>query len=492
MPSTPVASETARYIGFGPTSTSSPNTAVPSAAMSSGRMPRAADPSAPTVDAPTQNLVVSACAMSPSSPAAGPRSSAPRTPLNTLSRAGRLVRSASVAQWKSSSVLRKGLGVRVPPGAPSTAPLFGVHRNQVSGGRAGGRTFRLRGRERCETKSKAASCGSPSSVQAVGGASTRASSREDRTRSSARSWAGTRPGPQHVLPRSAVPPTRTSTRCSTRERPDLVTVCLPNEGHFEPTLHLLRARCPAARGEAVGLRPRRGGCAAALKPTQRGLFFAINFNHRFAEAFTRAKAAIDAGEIGRPVFATWRFGGEANHGTSRHANLIETQCHGFDMLEHLVRADRVRRRAHDRHDLRATGAASPSRSQFENGAVGTMLGSYDCSYAYPDSQLVEVNGTAGRLIVHDTVREFVLRRPGDEPRRAAGGQGTSTTRPETSTPPSTATSTTSSRRSAPARAARPRTSRAGGRCSSRWPSSSRTRPDASSPWTSDPRGTRAA
>ena len=30
---------------------------------------------------------------------------------------GRIGRSASVAQWKSSSVLRKGLGVRVPPGA---------------------------------------------------------------------------------------------------------------------------------------------------------------------------------------------------------------------------------------------------------------------------------------------------------------------------------------------------------------------------------------
>jgi predicted dehydrogenase len=51
--------------------------------------------------------------------------------------------------------------------------------------------------------------------------------------------------------------------------------------------------------------------------------------------------------------------------------------------------------------------------QFENGAVGTMLGSYDSSYAYPDSQLVEVNGTSGRLMVHDTVREFVLQGVGD-------------------------------------------------------------------------------
>jgi predicted dehydrogenase len=52
--------------------------------------------------------------------------------------------------------------------------------------------------------------------------------------------------------------------------------------------------------------------------------------------------------------------------------------------------------------------------EFENKAVGTMLGSYDSSYAYPDSQLVEINGTSGRLVIHDTVRELSIHRVGDE------------------------------------------------------------------------------
>jgi len=43
-----------------------------------------------------------------------------------------------------------------------------------------------------------------------------------------------------------------------------------------------------------------------------------------------------------------------------------------------------------------------------------MLGSYDSSYAYPDSQLIEVNGTTGRAVIHDTVRELELSRAGDE------------------------------------------------------------------------------
>ena len=45
--------------------------------------------------------------------------------------------------------------------------------------------------------------------------------------------------------------------------------------------------------------------------------------------------AIASGALGPISFATWRFGGEPGTSGHRHANLIETQCHGFDMLEHL-------------------------------------------------------------------------------------------------------------------------------------------------------------
>jgi predicted dehydrogenase len=195
-------------------------------------------------------------------------------------------------------------------------------------------------------------------------------------------------------------------------RPELITVCLPNEGHFDMTMRLLETGIPLLvekplvfdLGEADRL-------LAAAEAS--GSFFAINFNHRYAEPVRRAKAAIDADELGELVFATWRFGGEANHGTSRHANLIETQCHGFDMLEHLVGPiSSVMAQMTDKTygDWSTVALAL----EFENGAVGTMLGSYDSSYAYPDSQLVEVNGTTGRAVIRDTVRELELSRAGDE------------------------------------------------------------------------------
>ncbi|MEO5920650.1 MAG: Gfo/Idh/MocA family oxidoreductase [Pseudolysinimonas sp.] len=199
------------------------------------------------------------------------------------------------------------------------------------------------------------------------------------------------------------------------ENPELVTVCLPNEGHFEPTLQLARTGIPLLvekplvfdLGEADALLE-----AAAAS----GAFFAINFNHRYAEPFVRAKAAIDAGELGRLVFATWRFGGEANLGESPHANLIETQCHGFDMLEHLCGpiASVSAQFSNITYGAWSTIAIA---LEFASGAVGTMLGSYDSSYAYQDAQRVELNGTAGRAVIHDTVRELTLETAGDETAR---------------------------------------------------------------------------
>ena len=54
---------------------------------------------------------------------------------------------------------------------------------------------------------------------------------------------------------------------------------------------------------------------------------------------------------------------------------------------------------------------------FASGAVGSLLGSYDTSYAYPDAQLIEVNGLAGRAVIHDTVQRLELQRAGEETRQ---------------------------------------------------------------------------
>ena len=146
----------------------------------------------------------------------------------------------------------------------------------------------------------------------------------------------------------------------------------------------------------------------------RDLFVGINFNHRYAKPVRLAAAAIDRGDLGRLAFATWRFGGEA--GTSRHphANLIETQCHGLDLLEHLCGPiDSVMAQLADPSG-HGWSTRRRWRCSFGNGAVGSLVGTYDSSYAYPDTHVVELNGTAGRVLIDDTVRRFSFQRAGDE------------------------------------------------------------------------------
>ena len=45
---------------------------------------------------------------------------------------------------------------------------------------------------------------------------------------------------------------------------------------------------------------------------------------------------------------------------------------------------------------------------------GSLLGTYDSSYAYPDAQYIEINGTEGRALIQDTVQKLTLSTTGSE------------------------------------------------------------------------------
>ncbi len=195
------------------------------------------------------------------------------------------------------------------------------------------------------------------------------------------------------------------------ERPDLVSLSLPNQGHFDATLQVIQAGFPLLAEKPLVFDLHEAD-TLIREAGKRDLFFAINFNHRYAKPVQKAKAAIEAGRLGPLVFATWRFGGEgaSDH---LHANLIETQCHGFDMLEFLCGP--IESVAAQMTDKTSGGFRTLALAlRFANGAVGTLLGSYDSSYAYPNTHHVEINGTAGRVIIEDTVRRFTFQKSRSE------------------------------------------------------------------------------
>jgi myo-inositol 2-dehydrogenase / D-chiro-inositol 1-dehydrogenase len=196
------------------------------------------------------------------------------------------------------------------------------------------------------------------------------------------------------------------------QQPDLVSVCLPNLDQFAPTVTLLRAGVPLLVEKPLVFDLDEADALLA-EADRRGTFFAINFNHRYAKAVQQAKARIDGGQLGAIVFATWRFGGEGSSAHHPYADLIETQCHGFDLLEHLCGP--VASLMAEMTDIGDTGPGTLVVAlRFASGAVGSLVGSYATSYAYAGTHLLEVNGVDGRVVVEDTVRSMTFQARGSE------------------------------------------------------------------------------
>ena len=197
-----------------------------------------------------------------------------------------------------------------------------------------------------------------------------------------------------------------------KEEPDLACLSLPNEGHFLATLEVIRAGCPLLVEKPLVFDLKEADTLLD-EAAKRNLFFAINFNHHYAQPVALAHRAVKDGRLGRMLFATWRFGGEG--GTSHpFNNLIETQCHAFDMLEFLCGPiDSVMA---EMTDLSGQGTyrTLSLALHFRNGAVGGLIGSYDSSYAYPETHRVELNGSEGRIVIDDTVKRYAYSAKGSE------------------------------------------------------------------------------
>jgi predicted dehydrogenase len=190
------------------------------------------------------------------------------------------------------------------------------------------------------------------------------------------------------------------------ERPDMVWLCLGNQEHFAPTLEVIRAGYPLFVEKPLVFALPEADVLLA-EAAQRSLFFAINFNHHYAQPVALAHRDVTSGRLGDLTFATWRFGGS---GGLSHPfnNLIETQCHGFDMLELLCGpVASVMAQMTDRTSAGSFRTMAIAL-QFVNGAVGSLVGSYDTAYAYPDTHQLELSGTRGRLLIEDTVRRYTF------------------------------------------------------------------------------------
>jgi predicted dehydrogenase len=202
-----------------------------------------------------------------------------------------------------------------------------------------------------------------------------------------------------------------------RVEPELICICTGNDAHVEPAVAALEAGAHVFVEKPLAFRVEDArriiGTADA-----RALQVGVNLNHRFAEPYRRALAFARSPMLGAPAYVAMRFAGDLYPVLNDpYCMLIETQGHSFDLMR-LFGGEIAELRAFlaDPRGLGVYTSAAIAMS-FANGAVGTLLGSWDSSYDQPAAVTFEMAGTDGRVVVEnvvDAVRLFRNDRDGYE------------------------------------------------------------------------------
>ena len=195
------------------------------------------------------------------------------------------------------------------------------------------------------------------------------------------------------------------------QKPNLINICLPNEHHFDMTMDVIKSSCNLFVEKPLVFKMQEAKKLLA-EAKKRKLFFGINFNWRYSTPVRMALKAIKGNKLGDINFITWRFGGTGGGG-NKFGNLIETQCHGFDMLEFL---NGPIQSVHSFMTNKTKNGYSTFiiSLKFSNQSIGSILGSYDTSYAYPNTHYMEINGSKGRILIEDQVRKYSFHKKGNE------------------------------------------------------------------------------
>ena len=192
-----------------------------------------------------------------------------------------------------------------------------------------------------------------------------------------------------------------------REKPDFVSVCLPAQHTFETTKAVIEMGYPLLVEKPLAYKLEEAEELIRLAE-EKNLFFAIDFEQRYSIPCLKAKETIEKGKLGVPVFAHWRFG----HGWGSqfinhpHTNLIEAQCHGINMLESLVGPIESVMAEMTENGGRRSFSTFTMALRFKNGAVGSFLATLDANEHNELSQLIEIGGTKGRILIEDNVKRY--------------------------------------------------------------------------------------
>jgi predicted dehydrogenase len=191
------------------------------------------------------------------------------------------------------------------------------------------------------------------------------------------------------------------------ESPDIVSVILPDDQHYEGYKQVIEAgvNCLLEKPLAMDLDEARDLVALARR---KNIFCAVNFSMRYATPFQLLKQHLDEKKLGALHCLNWRFTG--GHYPERIAtplaHLLYMQCHGFNALRAF--AGPIVDMVGFAHDPRGTGQRTTAALalRFESGAVGSFTASVDSDYGAPETLTLEILGSGGKAVITDTVKRF--------------------------------------------------------------------------------------
>ncbi|MBO0993770.1 Gfo/Idh/MocA family protein [Bacillus sp. SD088] len=191
---------------------------------------------------------------------------------------------------------------------------------------------------------------------------------------------------------------------------DLVSVCTKGEEnggeHYAPTMELLRAGIPV-----LGEKPISNKLEEAQEMVDfardNQIPYAVNLNHRFTPAAERAKSWIEAGRLGKVHMINMRMWINNPVESSPWFHLRALHPHSFDVIRYFC-GDVKRVGA---FMMKGEGRAIWSNAQiileFENGAIGNLVGSYDAGASY-GLEHCEVVGSKGRFVLEDACEDLTF------------------------------------------------------------------------------------
>jgi predicted dehydrogenase len=192
------------------------------------------------------------------------------------------------------------------------------------------------------------------------------------------------------------------------EQIDAVSVCTagPENGghHYEPVM-----QCLDAGKHVLVEKPISNNIEHARDMVrharERGLLLGVNLNHRFTPAAERAKQLQQAGSLGDVLFVNMALWINNPNESSPWFHMRALHPHSIDVMRTFGgRIVKVQAFMH-KGPGRSIWSNASVNMQFESGAVGHLMGSYDAANHHPIERC-EVAGSKGRFVIENVFQRL--------------------------------------------------------------------------------------